>query len=215
MTPTPLPLRVSSAPDLAQQQHMHRLTALAKSLHGSHTVMPLRAAQPAPNAPQRGNTAGSVEAARLEAQKAELETRHWRLSKARNAGSVAEIKAANARITELEGQIEATRRALEAVDTGRGAPAGLPYLYRIEVAGLEVTGKPEATYAPEVWTLDTHMLPGELRERLGAYLLGGSDLAPYWHCKKRRRYYATSRAERPTLDLLDALAGHMARPETR
>lgn len=185
-----LTLRVRDASDLTQQIAYHRYTALALALHRSTLVQPLRSPQNVPHASPRTQAAGSAEAARLEDLKAELETRYYRLVKARNTGSVADIQAADRRITELEGRIAKTLEELAAIDTRRSAPPGIVHLYAVEVPGLNVAGYVEAVYAPERYVLDTHwlgMVP-DLRERLGRYLHSGVDAAPYWYRKDRHRY---------------------------
>lgn len=207
MTPTPLPLTVRSQDDLTQQQHMHRVTALARSLIGSHTVMPLRAAQPAPNAPQRGNTAGSAEAEKLDTLRRRHYTAHLERIRYRRAGNPAQAEIWGRKITLLEAQMQSLAAQLEEVAT-RSAPAGLPYLYRVDVAGLEVTGDLPATYAPEVWTLDTRTLPEELHGRLSAYLLGGREALPYKYKRTRARYWPNSDAREEDRALMVTLWGH-------
>lgn len=210
--PEPLPLTARSAPDLQQQRAYHRLTALAKALHGSHTVIPLTAQQPAPHATPRTPAAGGVEYAQLMTARTELETRYWRLMRARRAGTVADIVQADRDIDRLESRMRALARQLAEIDTRRAAPAGLPYLYSVRVGALEVSGYLPATFAPECWTLDTRTLPDDLRERLTAYLLSGRDAVPYSYRRERRRYRVNPNATPDALALFGALMGHLSRP---
>lgn len=206
---TPLPLRVRTADDLTQQRHYHRVTALARALHGSHTVIPLTAAQPAPNARRRVNAAGGTEYAQLMSARTELETRYWRLMRARRAGTVTDIVQADRDIDRLESRMRALARQLAEIDTRKAAPAGLPYLYSVRVGALEVSGHLPATFAPECWTLDTRTLPDDLRERLTAYLLSGRDAVPYSYRRERGRYRVNPNATPDALALMGALWRHV------
>lgn len=185
----PLTLKVRDPEDLAQQLAYHRLNALARSLQSSHLVRPETAARPAPHATRKGNTAGSAEAARLEELKLALENRHWRLSRARNVGSVASIEQASRGIDALERQIAGVKRKLAEIDTSSRVPAGVVNLYEATVPGLNITGYVEAIHAPEHGTLDTHGLTSELRAQLNAYLLSGRNAPPYRYKRTRQRYW--------------------------
>lgn len=211
MTPAPLPLTVRSAPDLQQQRTYHRLTALARALHGSHTVIPLTAAQPAPHATPRTPAAGGTEYARLMDARQELETRYWRLMRAVRVGSVASIEQANREIDTLESRMRAIARDLSEIDTRRAAPAGVPYLYRVQVGALAVSGylPDPITYAPECLTLDTRTLPESLRAELTAYLLSGRDALPYAYRRERGRYRVNPNAAPDALALFGTLMGYL------
>lgn len=207
----PLRLTARSAPDLQQQRVYHRLTALARALHGSHTVIPLTAQQPAPHATPRTPAAGGTDYARLMDARQELETRYWRLMRAIRAGSVASIEQANREIDTLESRMRAIARDLSEIDTRRAAPAGVPYLYRVQVGALEVSGylPDPITYAPECLTLDTRTLPDDLKERLTAYLLSGRDAVPYKYHSAKKRYYPNGRATDDAVALFGALVGRL------
>lgn len=213
MTPTPLPLTVRAQDDFTQQQHMHRVSALAKSLHDSQTV-PYVAPHRAPLAVALRELTGvgyvpkppqPKAPSELASKLAEYRTRYYKLARARSVGSAASISKISAEIDRLEAEIH---RMTEGTDARPSAPAGRPNLYAVTVPALEVTGYLPATYAAERWVLDTHTLPGELRERLGAYLMGGREALPFKHKRTRGRYWLNSDAREEDRALMVSLWGY-------
>lgn len=210
----PLPLRIRDEADLAEQRTRHRLTALAKSLHASHTLQPIRAPSSAPHAPARTQAAGGADWQHGEALRARLTVLHLERNRYRRAGNPARVQQLSREISLTEARLRTVARELSEVRTHRPAPPGLPNLYVIEVAPLLVLG-PDAESLPgkllpaETWLLDTRALPTELRERLNCYLLGGRDAAPYRYVRARNRYWPYDGGE-ACREIVTALWGHVA-----
>ena len=209
--PDPLTLNCRNTADAQQQAHYHRINALAVALHGDRRPTYLTAQQPVPNGKPRTRAVGSVEVEALDEKKAELETRHWRLRRAINEGSVADIEAASRRVEEIERAITILQATIEDMDTSRGRPCHTPNLYRVTVppictliAGQEFDNAPEYAYQ-----LDTHALPEALHERLEAYLHSGTDAMPYWYWEARLKYRSNPRVPDDTFDLMNRLLLHL------
>ena len=169
--PDPLTLNCRDAADAQQQRHHLRLTALARALHDSCMVVPLRAPQQVPHAPPRAPTAGADLAARIALLERELYAWHLRrIGYQRHRNPTGEAEATR-RIQLTEARLRSLARDLAEVPTRVSRP-GLPYLYVIAV--------PErGDWPAEVWHLDTRTLPDDLRARLTAYLHSGTRRLPY------------------------------------
>lgn len=206
MTDT-LTLNCRNTADAQQQQHYHRINALARALHNDQRPTYLTAQQPAPHHSAAPNLAGWEYAYSLEQRQAELEARHWRLRRAINTGSVADIEAAGRRIDELEQNIQTVKAALEQVDVGRGRPCHTPNLYRITTDPTQtlIAGQVFEVSVGRAWILDTHALPDALHARLTAYLHSGTDAMPYVYRAPRGRYETRHRVPDGTRALLASL----------
>lgn len=191
LTPAePLPLRVRSAGDFAQQLQYHRANALAHSLLTSRMVPVFSAPAMIPYGLQKADYRGSVEAERLEKAKQDaIEAKRA----ARNAPGF-ELQERYERQHEAAMTRAATlARSLDAIEprASRTRP-GVPGLYFVSVPAVSVSGYLEATHAPQSLTLDTRSLSGDLRERLWRWLGEGSDMLPWRYTADRQRYKARS-----------------------
>jgi len=206
----PLTLNCRNTADAQQQAHYHRINALARALHNDQRPTYLTAQQPAPHNSASPNLAGWEYATALEQKQAELETRHWRLRRAINTGSVADIEAASRRIDDLEQNIQTVKAALEQVDATRGRPCHTPNLYRITTDPTEIliAGQVFQVCVGRAWILDTHALPEALHARLTAYLHSGTEALPYKYKRTRSRYWPNDKVPEDTRALLNAVGGY-------
>lgn len=210
MPKPPTPLMVRDEADQRRQRHMHVCNAVALALNNS-LMLPLDSAPVMmPHGQQKADYTGSDKAAVLERAKAkviELE-RQWR-----DAGTDWE------RAERLEGQIVAAQARAERLTAELGSlgslqprashQPGQSGLYWVRPAPILYSGHLIGVYTLGPYTLDTRTLSDDLRARLWRYLDSGASLLPYWHCQKRSRYYATSRAPADLLALIDALTAHL------
>lgn len=201
----PLPLRVRSAADLAQQLQYHRANALAHALLTSRMVPVLTAPAMIPYGLQKADYRGSVEAERLEKAKQDaIEAKRA----ARNAPGY-ELQERYERQHEAAMTRAATlARSLDAIEprASRTRP-GVPGLYLVLVPGVSVSGYLEATHAPQSLTLDTRSLPGDLRERLWRWLGEEGSALPCWYRADRARYRVNPNMADDVLSLVSSLSG--------
>lgn len=208
-----LTLNARDDADAQQQWHYQRLNALAAALHDETRPPYLTAAQPAPHATPRVNTVGSADAAQLAARVEQLEAAHWSHRHTVNTGSVPAIQVSSQHIDALERAVNELEARVQEIGTGRGRPCRNPNLYLIRTPDTEtlIRGEAFAFRAAQHYTLNTHELPGPLRDRLTMYLMSGDSSKPYWYCQKRRRYYARSGLPDYVPPLFQALNMHLTR----
>ncbi len=204
MSKEPVVLRVRNPADLAQQQHYHRVNALATSLIKSILVPVLTVPQVIPHGTPKANTDGSEIAGRYSETvgrlaEIELEARAFPLDWERQAKLEDERERLTARRDRLNDELAAIRLP------GRGTRGGVPGLYAVKVGAIRYTGGMEGEGVEERWTLDTRTLPGDLRRRLDAYLASGQEAMPYRYQGHNCRYKAQSFVSVDIRTLMDAL----------
>lgn len=200
----PLLLRVRDPADLAQQQHYHRVNALAYSLTRSILVPVLTVPQTIPHGTLKGNVDGAPTAASYSRvverlQEIELEARAFPLDWERQERLEAERERLTLRRDRLNAELAAIR------SSGRGTRAGVPGLYSVKVPAIRYTGGVEGECAEERHTLDTRTLPDDLRTRLDVFLASGSEALPYRYRTRNYRYEAQNMTSADLRDLYRTL----------
>jgi hypothetical protein len=189
MVNPPLIIRVNSPDDLSAQLRYHAANAVARALIGSDLVqvagVPQGITYKAPSIDATGSdVAGQLEVVKTKLIEAERAARvpglPWPEAERRRAL----VEGLQTRAVRLHRELCAMPGA------GRGR-VGVPGLYIVRVPPVQYAGAVEGEQAGCRVPLDTRGLTGELRDRLDAYLAGGSEAMPYrW--QRQGRYVAQS-----------------------
>lgn len=214
MTAQPLTLKVKHADDLAIQLAYARINALATSLHTSRMVPRLTPPQSTPYATAKADYTGSDVAGKLEVAMAELtalertyQTPGLNWEQAEKIGRA--LDTVRARVDRLNAELGS------AGSKGRGYGGGQHGVYAVTVPPVEYTGGIAGTWEAERYTLDTHALPDDLRERLTAYLLSGAEMLPYRYQRDRMRYKTQNMCKPDDIEMFRSLHAYLMPEKAR